>query len=350
MSRTQVPGGVASVLPGGGKTIRVSYMVIAVTLILLAWLRLGTPLVVVLFAYLALDKLHIVKRGGKTLAVLLFLILVLGTGYGLGYFINNAVRALPEIAENSIPSMIQWARGYQIELPFTGYDSLKDLAIETVKNQVNDLGSATRIARGATTQLVVVLVGCVVAISLFLNPRIELAREKGTVRDNLYALCCDQIAKRFELLYQSFATVMGAQIIISAINTMFTAVFVMAVGLPYAVVVVGLTFLCGLIPVLGNLISNTVIVSIGFTVSPKMAIAALVFLVVIHKLEYFLNSKIIGQRIRNPLWLMLLGLVLGEKLMGVSGMILAPVVLNYIRLEASRIAVKHDGEASADLV
>jgi len=58
-----------------------------------------------------------------------------------------------------------------------------------------------------------------------------------------------------------------------------------------------------------------VIVGIGFTVSPKMALAALIFLVAVHKLEYFLNSKIIGHRIRNPLWLTLLALVLGEKLM-----------------------------------
>jgi predicted PurR-regulated permease PerM len=143
---------------------------------------------------------------------------------------------------------------------------------------------------------------------------------------------------------------MGAQIIISAINTVFTAIFVMVVGLPYAMVVVGATFLCGLIPVLGNLISNTIIVSNGFTVSPKRALAALVFLVVIHKLEYFLNSKIIGRRIHNPLWLMLITLVVGEKLMGVSGMILAPVVLNYIRIEASRIEVKQEREPSAGTV
>ncbi len=342
-------GRVASSLPAEGKTVCLSYMVVAGMLILLACFRLTTPLVVVLFSYLALNKLHFVRRGGKTLALVLFLILVLGMGYGLGYFVNNAVRALPEIADKSIPSMIQWARDHQIQLPFTDYDSLKDQAVETVKSQVSYLGSVARIARGATTQFVLALIGCVVAISLFFNPRLELDREKCAVRNNLYSLCCDQIAKRFELLYQSFATVMGAQIIISAINTVFTAIFVMAVGLPHAVVVVGATFLCGLIPVVGNLISNTVIVSIGFTVSPKMALAALVFLVVIHKLEYFLNSKIIGQRIHNPLWLMLLALVLGEKLMGISGMILAPVVLNYIRMEASRIEMKHDGEPPVGL-
>jgi predicted PurR-regulated permease PerM len=54
---------------------------------------------------------------------------------------------------------------------------------------------------------------------------------------------------------------------------------------------------------------------------------------VIHKLEYFLNSKIIGKRIHSPMWLTLVGLVVGERLMGISGMILAPVVLDYIRHE-----------------
>jgi predicted PurR-regulated permease PerM len=105
------------------------------------------------------------------------------------------------------------------------------------------------------------------------------------------------------------------------------------------VVVIGVTFLCGLLPVLGNLISNTVIVGISFTISPNMALAALIFLVVIHKLEYFLNSKIIGDRIKNPVWLTLLGLILGEKLMGIPGMILAPVILNYLKVEASKIEV-----------
>jgi len=133
--------------------------------------------------------------------------------------------------------------------------------------------------------------------------------------------------------------VIGAQMTISAINTILTAIFVLVVQLPYGWVVVGLTFLCGLFPIVGNVVSNTVIVFIGFLVSAKIAFIALIFLVVIHKLEYFLNSKIVGARIRNPIWLTLIGLIIGEKLMGVPGMILSPVVLNYLRVEMSKIEV-----------
>ena len=73
----------------------------------------------------------------------------------------------------------------------------------------------------------------------------------------------------------------------------------------------------------------------SFAISPRTGVYALAFLIVIHKLEYFLNSKIVGKRINSPIWLTLIGLVVGERLMGISGMILAPTILHYIRVEAS---------------
>src|SRR5438445_12903036 len=164
------------------------------------------------------------------------------------------------------------------------------------------------------------------------------------MRNNLFTLCTQAISQRFQLFYGSFATVMGAQLAISAINTTLTAIFVFTVNLHYAAVVIGATFVCGLIPIIGNLISNTIIVGIGITVSPTMALVTLIFLVVIHKLEYFLNSKIVGDRIKTPFWLTLLGLIIGEKLIGIPGMILAPVILHYIKLETAQIEVKAPDE------
>ena len=269
------------------------------------------------------------------MAIALFLLLMAASLYGLGYTIDQTIRTLPDVADQAIPSIIQWAKLHQIEPPFSDYDSLKDWATDTVKGQIHYLASVAKFARGATTQFAFVIIGLVVAISMFLNHQLELGRNPRQEATNFYSLCCDLIALRFATLYQSFATVMGAQIIISAINTVLTAVFVFAVSLPHASVIIGLTFLFGLIPIIGNLISNSIIVAIAFTVSPGTALLALAFLVVIHKLEYFLNGKIVGHRIRNPLWLTLLALVLGEKLMGLPGMVLAPVLLYYVKLEAS---------------
>ena len=173
------------------------------------------------------------------------------------------------------------------------------------------------------------------ALSIFLKPS-RLDGSHGSVPGrSLYFDVSRELTARFDRLYQSFATVMGAQITISAINTVLTTLFLIFCKFPYAALLVSLVFLCGMIPIVGNLLSNTVIVGVGFTISPDLGILALIFLIAIHKLEYFLNSKIIGRRIDSPVWLTLIGLLVGERLMGVPGLILAPVLLHYIRLEAS---------------
>ncbi len=297
-------------------------------------------MVTVLFAYFALQKLNFGKR--KWIALALFSIVLAGVIYGFGFFIRQAFIAFPKIATESIPPIIAYAQRYGIELPFTDVESLKAATLDVIKDEFLFVGN---FARAATRQFVFVLIGIVVAISLFLNPRIQKFASKP-IEPNLFTAVTDQIKARFRSFYESFEMVMGAQMAISAINTVLTTIFVLVVSLKYAALVIGLTFLCGLLPIVGNLISNSIIVGIAFTISPQVAIAALVFLVVLHKLEYFLNSKIIGDRIKNPVWLTLLALIIGERFMGIPGMILAPVVLHYIKVEISRLPPPDDTPAN----
>jgi predicted PurR-regulated permease PerM len=317
---------------------RSSYVVLAATLILAGFLNLGVPLLALLFSYFVLTKLgRFIPNKWITFAI--FILVVAAISYTAVHFIRAAITALPKIADNSIPSALTWAQAHNLQLPFTDFEGLKARAMTAVKEEAHYLGNVANFARNASTMFVFVIIAIVCAVSLFFNSQLDLFRESHKVRNNLYSVCCAEITARFSEFYRSFATVIGAQMTISCINTILTAIFVFTVRLPYGAVVVGLTFLCGLLPIVGNVISNTVIVFIGFLVSPKVAIGALVFLVVVHKLEYFLNSKIIGARIRNPIWLTLFGLIVGEKLMGVPGMILSPVILNYLRVEMSKVEV-----------
>jgi predicted PurR-regulated permease PerM len=222
-------------------------------------------------------------------------------------------------------------------LPFTDFETLKMFVIQQLKDEIHYLNNVAHFAGAATTLFVLIVIGIVVAASLFFRSRFDLAPKTSESRTTLYAVCTSQIATRFFDLYRSFEIVMGAQIIISAINTALTAIFVLVIGLPHAAVVIGVTFLCGLLPIVGNLISNSIIVFLSATVSLKLALVALAFLIAVHKLEYFLNSKIIGGWTRNPVWLTLIGLIIGEAVMGIPGMVLAPVVLNYVRVEMSKV-------------
>src|SRR6185503_5296556 len=128
---------------------RVSYWFILATVVLIGWLHLATPLLAILFAYLALTKLQFFKRWGKWPAVVIFLIVLAGAAYALGAIINQAVGTLPDVADEAIPKVVQWAKEHKIELPLTDFDSLKDLATDTVKTQVHYVGSVAKIARGA---------------------------------------------------------------------------------------------------------------------------------------------------------------------------------------------------------
>src|SRR5438874_1677050 len=317
---------------------RLSYCVLALTIILAGLLHLGTPLLVVLFAYFALRQLlYLAKR--KWLALILFIVVVAGIAAAAVYFTRAAFLALPDVADTSIPSASGWAQKRQIELPFTDFESLRAVVIDTLKEEAHYLRNVAHFAGSTTAVLVFAIIGIVAAVSLFFKTGLDPYRSTHAVQNNLYSICCDEVSTRFRDFYRSFATVMGAQITISLINTALTGLFVVVVRMPHAPLLIAITFLCGLVPIVGNLVSNTIIVFIALTISLKLAIAALVFLVVIHKLEYFLNSKIIGDRIRNPVWLTLIALIIGERLMGIPGLILAPVVLNYLRVEMLTVEV-----------
>ncbi|MBG85727.1 MAG: hypothetical protein CMO80_02365 [Verrucomicrobiales bacterium] len=316
------------------KPRKFSYAFMALMLVVVASMHLATPLLTVLFCMFALHLFNFGNR--KFLASGLLVCLCTAILMGLAYFFNQAVLTTPLILDKLLPVVMEAAEKHNVALPFDSVEGFKDVAIDTLVQQLGLVGSSVE---KFLRQAAMVVIGIVVAISLFANSSIVVDNEFRGSQNNLYNMTAEEIGARFRTFYKSFATVMGAQIIISAINTFFTALFIMGAAMPYASLLFMVTFLCGLLPILGNIMSNTIIISVALTLSPMKALAALVFLIVIHKLEYFLNSQIIGKRIRNPMWLTLLALVVGERLMGIAGMILAPVVLHYVKSEASKVRV-----------
>ena len=137
----------------------------------------------------------------------------------------------------------------------------------------------------------------------------------------------------------AFRDVVFAQTKISALNTLFTGIFLFivlplfGVHLPLAKTLVVTTFVVGLLPVIGNLISNTLIFVIALSISLRVAVAALAFLIVIHKLEYLLNARIVGTQIRAHAWELLIAMLLMETLFGISGLVAAPIYYAYLKRE-----------------
>lgn len=145
--------------------------------------------------------------------------------------------------------------------------------------------------------------------------------------------------RRAVALTDAFEQVVFAQLSISLLNTALTALFLLVVlpffdvHLPMRTVLVVLTFLCGLLPVVGNLISNTVIVLLSLGISLGVGAASLAFLVAIHKLEYFTNARIVGGRVHATAWELLCAMLLMEAVFGLGGLVAAPVVYAWAKAE-----------------
>ena len=140
-------------------------------------------------------------------------------------------------------------------------------------------------------------------------------------------------------LVSSFRPFTPPQARIAAIYTVFTAIYLLVVlplagiHLPFAPLLVLITFLVGLLPVIGNLISNTVIVILSLGHSLQLAVISLVFLALMHKAEYFLNAKIIGKQTQTKPWELLIAMMVMESAFGIAGIVAAPIFYAWLKRE-----------------
>jgi predicted PurR-regulated permease PerM len=147
------------------------------------------------------------------------------------------------------------------------------------------------------------------------------------------------LKNRIATLSNSFEKVVFAQVKISMVNTIATAIYLLVIlpmadiHPPLAKTMIALTFILGLMPIIGNLISNSMIVLITLPFGLPAAIGSLIFLIVLHKFEYFLNAKIIGTKIQSNAWELLIAALVMESLFGITGVIAAPILYAYIKQE-----------------
>ena len=148
-----------------------------------------------------------------------------------------------------------------------------------------------------------------------------------------------ELILRIALFGEAFRQIVAAQFWIAAFNTLLTALFLLlllplsGISLPYIPVLITITFVAGLIPIVGNLLCNAVITVVGLSVSPAAALACLGFLVLIHKAEYVINAKVVGQRTHMGVWELLSVMFVAEAIFGPAGLVAAPLFYAYLKKE-----------------
>ncbi len=264
-----------------------------------------------------------------TLGSVIVLALTLLIWSAISFFLSDAgslpvlLKKLADLLDQARRQVPPWLAAY---LPDSA-EALQQTLTEWMREHA---GQATQLGQQTGRVIVHLLVGMVIG---------AMAALYDTTQVHHFKPLAAALHRRIANLHIAFRQIVFAQVRIAAINAVFTGLF-LAVALPLAGIhlplvktMIAVTFVAGLLPVLGNLISNTVIVIVGLSHSLSVALAALTFLVAIHKLEYFLNAKIIGTQINARAWELLAAMLAMESLFGIPGVVAAPVFYAYIKTE-----------------
>ncbi len=233
------------------------------------------------------------------------------------------LQKLAEIVEGSKDVLPVWITAYMPD----STEEFRLVLVQWLRQHAGTLQVAgTEIGRGIAYVLIAMIIGALLSL--------HEAAPRRERRPLGHAL-----SERAGRLSQAFRRVVLAQGWISAVNTSMTWLY-LAVALPIAGVDLPLvktlvitTFVVGLMPIIGNLISNTAIVIVSLSYSPYVAVISLIYLVVIHKLEYFLNARIIGSRIHAQAWELLIAMLVMEAAFGIAGLVAAPIYYAYLKDE-----------------
>jgi predicted PurR-regulated permease PerM len=317
-----------------------AYCLAAAALLLVLWLRLlpallaGLLVFELVHALVPLLRLRFSGERSRLAALVVLATLIIGAGtaliFGAIAFFRSDAGSIPALLQK-MADIIEGTRNalpsWLLEYVPADADELRGGLSHWLRAHAPEVRLAGAEAGRA---FVHVLVGMVLGAMVSLNEARARHDEKPLAR---------ALTERAERLGDAFRRVVFAQVRISAINTLLTAAYLgavlplLGVHLPFTKTLIAVTFVAGLLPVIGNLISNTAIVVVSLAHSPYAALSSLAFLVVIHKLEYFLNARIVGSEIRARAWEVLLAMVVMEAAFGLAGVVAAPVYYAYVKQE-----------------
>lgn len=280
---------------------------------------------------------HLSTGRAKGVAVGLVVLLVLGAvtaaTFGIVAFMKSEggslsalLAKMAEILESSRATLPQWLADF---LPSSA-EGARDSMSQWLREHAAEL---QLIGKETGHMLAHVLIGMVIGAMVSLR--------EAFAKDSSGPLA-QALAERIFRMGEAFRRIVFAQVRISAINTVLTAAYLavvlplFGVHLPLTKTMIVVTFIAGLLPVIGNLISNSIIFTVSLAHSPAMAMSSLGFLVVIHKLEYFLNARIVGAQISAKAWELLTAMLVMESAFGLPGLVAAPICYAWLKDELNQ--------------
>jgi predicted PurR-regulated permease PerM len=129
--------------------------------------------------------------------------------------------------------------------------------------------------------------------------------------------------------------------ITSAIAGFGTYLWMLALGIPYPLLLGMFVALADLIPVIGSTVGGAVVTLVALTVSLPVALATLAFYIGYRLAEdYLLVPRVMGRTVQVPAIVSLIAVLIGGVLLGIIGALVAIPIAAAIRLLLQEIAIR----------
>jgi predicted PurR-regulated permease PerM len=290
-------------------------------------------------------KMHRWGNKAKLFSVLLLSLFIMalligGFGYLISWFISVA-----KDPQQTLTHIQNLFNSIANSLPKELSNYLPDNLIELRANALNFIKEHVFYLQSVIKQLfhslLIIILGMIIGlIAGYQQNKRNITETTST--STIYMQALKDGLNRLILVFQYVAF---SQVVIALFNTIMTAIFLLIVlplfgiHMPFSKSLILATFILGLIPIIGNLIVNTIMFLVAFTISFWIAVIVLGYLIFIHKIEYILNAKIVGTKIHAGICELLIAMVFSETLFGVIGLVFAPIFYAFLKLSLKQLKI-----------
>lgn len=321
--------------------VLVSYLLMISAVLLILSFKIVPAILAAMLAYVLSEKflntLHVKIPNSKMKEKIVGIVVGFGS-LGFIYLLLMGVIGLlkGENLNDLLTTLSQTLDDLKIMLPYEvakyipeSVSEIKKSILDSLKNNIN---SFAIFGKSALHEFVLIIIGWLIGVLI--------ACKKKSKDQTEFTKSWNQIWTNFT---SAFKFVVFAQFKVAIFNSVIVSIFLFVISpifdwdIPYSKTLVLITFLCGMLPIVGNLISNTVTFFLALTVSLPAAVTALGLLMLIHKLEYIIISSSLGSDIDSDIWELLIVLFLFEILFGLGAMVFSPIIYAFAKSELRKI-------------
>lgn len=183
----------------------------------------------------------------------------------------------------------------------------------------------------------------VIALTLYFVAGLE------SMKKGLYSLVPASRRPGFEEIaeeiFQSVGKYLSGMFVLAVVNAVFSFILLTIVGNPFAGILAVFALVITFIPVVGSLISASVMTVVSLFTSPTAGLIVLIVMLVYLQIEaYVLTPRIVGKAIAIPGSLVLIGAMVGATLLGLLGALVACTVSASILLITKKVLIPAQNE------